>query len=364
MIIRSIESVRYALVLCPLLPVRLKRSAFATCLVIVGFWADYACADVAVTAEAEIHFRAGVDHLQGDAPDRYEHAYREFKAAYADSPTWKILGNLGIAALKLERYGEAIDAFEEYLEKGKGELSPDEVEQVRRDLNVLLAEQATVTVVVIDRSLLITDERRPTRGIPIVNRYGPFERTTQLRVRAGKHEVSVERADGSSAIWQIALQPGDTVTKSFEPVESSTNADEEASSSPPPEDESPQISGGVYLLWGTATLAGGAAAFFYWRSTQVQSEADTAFRINCPDGVTAGDARCGSTTAGDSSAAGWRTAALLTGVGAVSALVAGTTLYWLGTPTVPAGTKGRSSSKGGALRGWVNLGGVGLSGTF
>jgi len=49
---------------------------------------------------------------------RYEEAYREFKDCVRRFPSWKILGNLGITSMKLERDGEAVDAFEKYLAGG------------------------------------------------------------------------------------------------------------------------------------------------------------------------------------------------------------------------------------------------------
>src|SRR5262245_18752054 len=74
--------------------------------------------EVQISDKARDHFRAGVNFLQDPDGARYEEAYREFKTAYADSPSWKILGNLGLAAMKLERDGEAIEAYQKYLSEG------------------------------------------------------------------------------------------------------------------------------------------------------------------------------------------------------------------------------------------------------
>src|SRR5690348_16782755 len=88
-----------------------------------------AFAEVQITEAARQHFKAGVNFMQDPDGARYEEAYREFTAAYAASPSWKILGNLGIAAMKLERDGEAIDAMEKYLMEGGKELPTDERDQ-------------------------------------------------------------------------------------------------------------------------------------------------------------------------------------------------------------------------------------------
>src|ERR1041384_8805806 len=99
--------------------------------------------DGQVSDSARQHFKTGVAYLKDPDGARYEEAYREFKAAYADSPSWKILGNLGIVAHELERDGEAIDAFEAYLERGGKELPADDRSQFKEDLPVARAAYAS-----------------------------------------------------------------------------------------------------------------------------------------------------------------------------------------------------------------------------
>ena len=84
-------------------------------------------ADVKISDNARKHFNAGVALLRDPDGARYEEAYGEFKVAYEASPSWKILGNLGIAAMKLERDGEAIDAFSRYLAEGKKDIDAGEI---------------------------------------------------------------------------------------------------------------------------------------------------------------------------------------------------------------------------------------------
>ena len=89
-----------------------------------------ASADVTISEEARKHFNAGVAYLQDPDGARYAEAYPEFLAAYQASPSWKILGNLGLAAMKLERDGEAVDAYSKYLAEGANDLDPSEKEQI------------------------------------------------------------------------------------------------------------------------------------------------------------------------------------------------------------------------------------------
>ena len=61
--------------------------------------------------EARLHFNAGVAYLQDPEGERYEEAYAEFKKSYELSKSPKVLGNVGLCAMMLERDGEAIDAY-------------------------------------------------------------------------------------------------------------------------------------------------------------------------------------------------------------------------------------------------------------
>src|ERR1043165_9599064 len=86
-----------------LVRLRMRRaivaSGFVLCSMLVA--AEAAADGGPITEEARAHFSAGVSFLQDPDGARYDDVYREFKAAYAVSPSWKILGNLGIAAMKL-----------------------------------------------------------------------------------------------------------------------------------------------------------------------------------------------------------------------------------------------------------------------
>ena len=74
--------------------------------------------DPPVSQEARAHFRVGVSFLDDPDGARYGDAYREFRSAYALSRSWKILGNIGLTAMKIERDGEAVEAYRQYLVQG------------------------------------------------------------------------------------------------------------------------------------------------------------------------------------------------------------------------------------------------------
>src|SRR6185369_1853898 len=127
--------------------------------------------EVQVSDNARQHFKTGVAYLTDPDGARYEEAYREFVTAYADSPSWKILGNLGITSMKLERDGEAVDAFQKYLAGGGAQIDPAERAQMERDLMTTQSGLVWVTVKADPPNAYIVDERTPLSGRPIVNRY-------------------------------------------------------------------------------------------------------------------------------------------------------------------------------------------------
>ena len=98
-----------------------RNGALALCRLLLGAvllwpingWAD----DVPISDTAKRQFEVGVAFLDDPEGARYEDAYRAFKAAHADSPSPKILGNVGLCAMKLERDAEAIDAYGRYLKE-------------------------------------------------------------------------------------------------------------------------------------------------------------------------------------------------------------------------------------------------------
>jgi len=64
-------------------------------------------AEEKISEEAKLYFQNGVELVQNQPPN-YQDAYYQFKLAWDRSHSWKVLGNWGLCALKLERDGEAI----------------------------------------------------------------------------------------------------------------------------------------------------------------------------------------------------------------------------------------------------------------
>ncbi len=170
-------------------------------------------AEVAISEEARQHFKAGVNLLNDPDGARYEEAYREFKAAYAASPSWKILGNLGLCAMKLERDGEAIDAYEKYLADGGKDVDPAEQSQIKTDLTTLKTGAAKLELKVSPADAIVTDTRVPVKGDKVMNLYPATAGVVSVRVRPGHHVLTIKAEGFDPQTVEIDLPAGGAVTK-------------------------------------------------------------------------------------------------------------------------------------------------------
>lgn len=170
---------------------------------ILGLTASRARADVPISEEARTHFAAGVALLQDPKAPRYEEAYREFKAAYAASPSYKILGNLGLCAMKIERDAEAIEAYEKYLKEAGPELSQAERDQAQRDLLTLKTGVVTITVSSDPPGAYIEDVRTPIEGNDVRNAYGQANAPMTLGIRRGHHVITAHLDGYVDQRWEF-----------------------------------------------------------------------------------------------------------------------------------------------------------------
>ncbi|HVH42757.1 MAG TPA: hypothetical protein VM925_10450 [Labilithrix sp.] len=194
-----------------------------------------AIADEQTMTEARKHFQAGVNLLDDPDGARYEDAYIAFHKAFALSKSPKVLGNIGFCALKLERDGEAIDAYTTYLRESR-DVDPRERAQIERDLATLASSVATFKVVVQRpaESFVVVDTRIQTRGSPVVNSY-PFKGPeTTLRLRPGRHSLKVKTNDAESRTYEVSIEAASQGSHefTFAPPPSAVVIREAAPSSP------------------------------------------------------------------------------------------------------------------------------------
>lgn len=204
-------------------------------------------ADVPISDEARQSFTTGVNYMQDPDGAKYEDAYREFKAAYANSPSWKILGNLGIVAMKLERDGEAIEAFTKYLAEGGSTLESEERAQFERDLSTLRAGVVSLTITTTPAGAQIIDERVPAQGQAIRNIYEATTQPLRFGIHPGRHRITARLAGYADQTWDFDARSGATETRAFELVAVPAGPNATASVSGPRADASRPIPTSVYI---------------------------------------------------------------------------------------------------------------------
>jgi hypothetical protein len=213
-------------------------------------------------------FRVGVALLQDPDGARYEDARIQFQRAYDLTRSWKVLGNLGLCQLKLERDGEAIESYEKYLAEGGDEIDAGERAQIGRDVAVLKAQVAHVKLTLPEAGVLVIDERSDVRGGKIINEYAAAGTTLELGIHPGRHEI-VARKGGRESRWSTQITPGSTVEHGFEwaadasaaPAVSGTPATTPATADRGVEESSRPVPATVWVAAGiTGALTIGAAA--------------------------------------------------------------------------------------------------------
>lgn len=165
-----------------------------------------------ISEEAKAYFKNGVELIQ-EQPPNYQDAYYQFRLAYEKSKSWKVLGNLGLCSFKLERDGEAIQYYTDYLKGGGSDVDPDERSALQRDLLVLNGNSASVTLSSAAPDIDIADSRAGSSAPP--QSYRLEGGKLALRLRAGTHTLIATHA-GKSLRWEVALSPGRTEMHDFD----------------------------------------------------------------------------------------------------------------------------------------------------
>jgi len=239
-----------------------------------------ASTEVVISEQARAHFQAGVQLLQDPDGARYEEAYEEFKAAYADSPSWKILGNLALCAMKLERDGEAIAALESSLTDGGAELDPADRTQQQTDLK-LLKDRAAALTVRGSPGTTVLDERSTVSGSVIKNQYRiPESGELPLLLRPGNHRLTARFGEGSET-KEATLNSG-AAEMTVELRAEAPQAAPSAVAPPPAQEEAGPSKVPAYVSLGIGAaglIVGGVFLAFHFDSA---GQADKAFS-NCAE---------------------------------------------------------------------------------
>lgn len=269
----------------------LRLGILGTGLVLLSVATPALAADVVINDEARAHFTAGVNLLQDPDGARYEEAYREFKAAYAASPSWKILGNLGISAMKLERDGEAIESYKKYLAEGGKHVEADERAQFQRDLATLEAGVVRLTLESDPPGAIVEDERFPASGNAIRNSYS-LSGPAQIGVRAGRHRFTAKLAGRTDAIWDVELSPKQQQSYTFKLAEPTAAAPAPVAPVAPPQPNVAIGSGdvksnngmriGSYVALGVGVVGIGVGTVFGLKAKGRYGDANDITDRECP----------------------------------------------------------------------------------
>jgi hypothetical protein len=182
-------------------------------------WQSVAFAKGALNDEAQKHFDAGVAYVDDPSGSKWEEAYKEFRAAYAESPTWKLMNNIGLCALNLERDGEAIDAYKEYLAHGgEKDLPAKQRKQIEKDIATLSASLVRVTLEMEPAEGTLFDERKTSKGELLINRYAIKDGKVSIGIHPGHHKFTVEAPGFVSGTWSFEAEPSSTHQHQFKLV--------------------------------------------------------------------------------------------------------------------------------------------------
>jgi len=238
----------------------------------------------AAMVEGRKHFLAGVNLIEDPDGARYEEAYHAFQKAYALSKSPKVLGNIGLCSLKLERDGEAIDAYTAYLRESS-DIDQAERAQIERDLNTLNSTVGVVRLSVANPAgaYVVIDSRLQTRGAPIQNSYAFQGTEVTLRLRPGRHTLKVKSNDAESVAWDVTVEPNTRASREVKLVSSSAATSEGTSVTSSPA-TGPSYVGPVLLgVIGVAGLGVGITSAFITRSKEDEL-ADRCPNQVCPSG--------------------------------------------------------------------------------
>jgi hypothetical protein len=226
-------------------------------------------------AEARAHYERGLALAESHA---YDAALAEFDRAYAKSPHYAVLYNMGLCQVGLGRSVEAVDAFSKYLAEGGAQVPASrraEVEAQIAQIESRLAE------------LSISSDRPGTRVFVDGREVGRTPLAKPVRVAAGAHEISADFEGTPAAKRTIELREAERRSVDFTFAASPSAPPPALPPSPPPASLPPPLLGldypaphadstsnGTwrtvgYVLTGAGVVAGaGGLAHYFWNRTR------------------------------------------------------------------------------------------------
>ncbi len=212
--------------------------------------------------KAMAHYTNGRELLE---QQNFQDAFPQLRIAHqlaveAESPNaWKILGSLGYCALQLERDGEALEFYREYLERGGDAIAAEERESIHRELALIEGNLVTVQVSMGEEKFRVIVSRAGSMVPP--QAYDSATGSLKLGLRAGTHVFAVEKGDRTLAEKRTTVKPGESRVLAFgEPEAEKANVPPPSSApliQPMPEPQVEDESSGTRPLRVASFVAGG-----------------------------------------------------------------------------------------------------------
>ena len=206
------------------------------------------------------------DESHGAAQDAHRHALElfdrghfaealaEFKRAYALSPSFRILYNMGLSDVALGDALGAVEAFSNYLREGGERIPAQRRASVEAEIARLSKQLGWLTIDADEPGAEVTIDGALLGQTPISHR---------LRLNAGRHTVAVRSADGTLKTQTVTLVMGEEQRLRFQGRSSasaqstSAAAIESTSGATPVAGKRPEV---PWIAWGVTGVLGASAA--------------------------------------------------------------------------------------------------------
>ena len=233
---------------------------------------------------ARMHFANGVDLISGASPN-YQDAFRQFQLAHTlTHGSWKVKGNLGLCALKLERDGEALAFYQGYLEEGGTEIDPDERQYIEREMLLIKGNIANIALTSSSPATRYSVSRQGSSVPPQI--YEATADETKLGLRAGTLTIVASDDQGRSLSFETTVSAGELAQHHFD-------FDQKVETTPVPVQQTPtetraepmsglRIAGIATAGVGVAALAGGVVLGILSQSQKKDAE-ETCIGKVCPE---------------------------------------------------------------------------------
>jgi hypothetical protein len=149
---------------------------------------------------------AGAAFYNDPSGHKCEPAVNEFAKAYQLSGSSKALRAMAICELELERDGDAIQHFEEFLRIAGDKIDKADRAQVESDLKALKAAVATLVVTTNQPGAKLVATRQPAQGFPITNRYVVPAEGLTLGIHPGAYSFTASAEGFPDITWKAEVE--------------------------------------------------------------------------------------------------------------------------------------------------------------